>query len=108
SCNLCPMRVIEVGFGDDDARRREAYLAPRARAVTDLPQWRQVLADAYRLRTHALLALDGEHAVGALDLVEVRRLPFGHYLATAAFGNDGGLFFERDDARDALVAAARA
>jgi serine/alanine adding enzyme len=44
---------------------------------------------------------------GALALYEVRHRLLGHYLTTAAFGNDGGLYYDDLAARDILLAEAR-
>ena len=100
------MRVVRISEADD-AGRCDAYLAPRAHAVTDLPAWRRVVGDACGLRAHVLAALETETIVGLLSLFEIRHPVFGHYLCTAPFGNDGGLHFDDDRARDALVAEAR-
>jgi FemAB-related protein (PEP-CTERM system-associated) len=53
-----------------------------------------------------MAAFDGEQPVGALTLFEARHPLFGHYLATAPFGNDGGFHFDHGTARDALQAKA--
>src|SRR4051812_30052768 len=100
------MRVDSLGF--DDAERWNAYVGSRARSVTDLFEWRLVAREAYGIASHFLLAEDAGHAAGALALYEIKHPVFGHYLATALFATDGGLFFESNAARDALVAEARA
>jgi FemAB-related protein (PEP-CTERM system-associated) len=101
------MRVDYVGEHEDPARW-DAYAGPRATAVTDLFGWRHVVRDAYGIASHFTLATDGDRVVGSLSLFEIRHPIFGHYLATAVFGNDGGLLHDSDAARDALVAEARA
>jgi FemAB-related protein (PEP-CTERM system-associated) len=93
---------------DGDAARWDAYVEPRAAAVTDLFAWRFVVREAYGIRSHFLAAVDGDQIVGTLALFEIRHPLFGHYFATAVFGTDGGLNFDSDVARDALVAEARA
>jgi FemAB-related protein (PEP-CTERM system-associated) len=93
---------------DGDAARWDAYVEPRAAAVTDLFAWRFVVREAYGMRSHFLAAVDGDQIVGTLALFEIRHPLFGHYFATAVFGTDGGLNFDSDAARDALVAEARA
>ena len=104
------MRVADVGdVGDGGmAERWSAYAAARAPFVTDLYAWRRVVADAYGIPSHFLAAVEGERIVGTLALFEIRHPIFGHYLATAVFGNDGGLYFDDVSVRDALVAEARA
>ena len=101
------MRVIQIGPGED-AGRWDAYTAPRTATVTDLSAWRRVVWDAYGLRSSFLAASEGERFVGCLGLFEVRHPVFGHYLATAPFGNDGGFHFDDEGARDALLAEAKA
>lgn len=96
------MRVIRVG-GGDDAARSDAYVASRARAVTDVAAWRRVVRDAYGIEAHVLAAMDGESVAGVLSLFEIRHPVLGHYLCTAPFGNDGGLHFDDAAARDALA-----
>src|SRR6185503_17411077 len=100
------MRVISIVEGDDDARW-DAYVGPRSTAVMDLSAWRRVVRKAYGMKSWFYAALDGERWAGALGLYEARHPLFGSYLSTSAFGNDGGFFFESDEARDALVAEAR-
>ena len=99
------MQVDRLGL--DDTARWDAYVGPLASCVTDLAQWRNVLHDVYGARSHFLLATDAGRAVGGLALYEIKHSIFGHYLTTAAYGNDGGLFFDTDAARDALLAEAK-
>ena len=100
------MRVISIVEGDDDARW-DAYVEPRSSAVMDLSVWRRVVRKAYGMKSWFFAALDGERWVGALALYEARHPLFGSYLSTSAFGNDGGLYFESDRVRDALVEEGR-
>ena len=101
------MRVVEFDEGGD-ALRWDAYVTPRTTTVTDLAGWRRVLRDAYGVRSWFLAAEEGGHIRGVLGLFEARSAVFGRYLATGAFGNDGGLHYDDDAARDALLAEARA
>ena len=101
------MRIIYISEGEDEARW-DAYVGPRTTTVTDLSAWRRVAQEAYGLRSLFLAAAEGDRLVGCLGLFEVRHPVFGHYLATAAFGNDGGFHFDDEAARDALLAEARA
>jgi FemAB-related protein (PEP-CTERM system-associated) len=100
------MRVISIDEGDE-AARWDAYVEPRSFAVMDLSAWRRVVRKAYDMKSWFLAAVDGERWQGALSLYEARHPLFGSYLATSAFGNDGGFIFESEEARDALVAEAR-
>ncbi len=101
------MRIVFAGTGEM-TERWAAYVGVRAPWVTDLLAWRRVVMEAYGIQSHLLAAMDGERIVGTLALFEIRHPIFGHYLATAVFGNDGGLYFDDAVARDALVAEARA
>ena len=93
---------------DADGPRWDAYVETRATGVTDLFGWRLVVREAYGMQSHFLAAVDGDRIVGTLSLFEIRHPVFGHYFATAVFGTDGGLNFDNDAARDALVTEARA
>jgi len=95
-------------LSDSHSARWDSYVGARARAVTDLFAWRHVARESYGIASHFLLAEDNGVCAGALALYEIRHPVFGHYLATALFGTDGGLFSDSDAARDALVAEARA
>jgi FemAB-related protein (PEP-CTERM system-associated) len=93
---------------DSDGPRWDAYVEPRAVAITDLFGWRLVVREAYGIQSHFLAATDAGRIVGTLALFEIRHPVFGHYLATALFGSDGGLYVDSESARGALVAEARA
>lgn len=99
------MRISQIGEGED-AKRWDEYVLPRTGAITDLFAWRRVLQDAYGLRSHFLAATEDQAIVGTLGLFEIKHPIFGHYLTTAAFGNDGGFHFDNQEARDLLVAEA--
>lgn len=101
------MNVSPIETGEDEARW-DAYVGPRTATVTDLVAWRRVALDAYGLPSTFLAATEGGRLVGCLGLFEARHPLFGHYLSTAAFGNDGGLHFDDGAARDALLSEARA
>lgn len=98
---------VEYVRETDDFTRWDAYAGARASSVTDLFAWRRVVRDAYGITSHFLLAVDDSAVLGSLSLFEIKHPIFGHYLATAVFGNDGGLFYESVAARDVLVAEAQ-
>jgi FemAB-related protein (PEP-CTERM system-associated) len=101
------MRVACLGEAEGAAW--DLYVGPRASAVSDLFLWGRVVREAYSMNSHFLLATgDDGRARGALALYESAHPVFGRYLATAAFGNDGGFFHDDDEARDALLAEAKA
>lgn len=100
------LRIVRVA-DSEMARQWAAYVTPRTRSVFDLLEWTRVLADAYGIDSHLLAALSGDRVVGTLGLAEIKHPVFGHYLTTAAFDTDGGLYFDDTPARDALTAEAR-
>jgi FemAB-related protein (PEP-CTERM system-associated) len=101
-------RAMRIAVIDDaDAARWDAYVTPRTTTVTDLYAWRRVVRGAYGMRSHFLVAEEGGRIAGALALFEVRHPLLGHYLATAPFGNDGGLHHDGPEARARLLDEAR-
>ena len=100
------MRIVSID-DTDDGSRWDAYVTPRTATVTDLYAWRHIVREAYGMRSHFFAAMDGERIAGVVGLYEIRHPLFGHYLATAPFGNDGGLHYDDASVRDSLVAEAR-
>jgi len=88
-------------------KRWDDYVQTRTVTVTDLSGWRHVVRQAYGLPSHFFLAVKADVPVGAMGLFEVKHPIFGHYLTTAAFGNDGGLYGDDQEAFEFLVAEAR-
>lgn len=101
------MRIDYVS-ADDDGARWDAFVEPRASAATDLFAWRRVVRETYGIRSHFLAASEGGEMRGTLGLYELRHPLFGHYLSSAVFGTDGGLHTTSSDAREALLAEAKA
>lgn len=101
------MNIVYIGAGEDEDRW-DTYMETRATSVTDLCAWRRVVRDAYGLSSTFLVATEEDRIVGCLGLYEVKHAIFGHYLATVAFGNDGGFHFGDAATRDALLAEAKA
>lgn len=87
--------------------RWDDYVGSRTLTVTDLAGWRHVVHQAYGLRSHFFVALDTGRVVGAIALFEFKHPLFGHYLTTAAFSNDGGLYYDAPNVRDLLVTEAK-
>lgn len=100
------MQIARMEEGDD-ALRWDAYVRGRGATITDLFAWRRVVGEAYGIRPHFVAAMEGNRIVGTLGLFEISHPIFGHYLTTAVFGNDGGLHYDSEAARDALVAEGR-
>ena len=99
------MRIAKLN-DERDGERWDAYVAPRAWTITDLFAWRRVVHEAYGLRSHFLGAFRGAELVGVLGLFEVKHPLLGHYLATAPFGNDGGLHGDCPQAIELLAGEA--
>jgi FemAB-related protein (PEP-CTERM system-associated) len=97
------VQVTQLGENENGAEWDE-YVVPRAGAITDVYAWRTILREAYGIKSHFLVAKEDSRIVGALGLFEIKHPVFGHYLTTAAFGNDGGFFFDDSTSRDALIA----
>ena len=94
-------------ISDEEEKRWDDYVQARGCTVTDLSAWRHVVQDAYGIRSWFLAATRAGGIKGTLGLYEVSHPIFGHYLATAVFGNDGGLHFDDSEARDLLIESAR-
>jgi len=73
-----------------------------------LTAWKRAVESAYGLRSHYLLARNGDALVGVLPLFEVRGLLGGRGLVSVPFAVYGGICATSDAARRALVDAARA
>src|SRR3989338_550913 len=100
------MHIINIPAGKEEVRWDD-YVGPRTTTVTDVKTWRWVVQETYGMRSFFLAATEGDRFVGSLGLFEVRHPVFGHYLTTAPFGNDGGLHFDSDEARESLLEEAR-
>ncbi len=100
------MRIIQISNGEDE-KRWDLYVGARTASVLDLSAWRRIVDQVYGMPAHFLAAVDEDRIVGTLGLFEVKHPLLGHYLATAPFGNDGGLFFDNAEAQTALASEAR-
>lgn len=99
------MQIIESTSAEnaEDGNRWDAYVGKQTSTVTDLWAWRQVVKETCTIGSLFLLAIESDRIVGGLGLFEVRHAFFGHYLTTAPFSNDGGLYFDNNKVRDALL-----
>lgn len=71
-----------------------------------LDSWMNFVHEMYQHRIHRLTATENNQTLGALSLIEIKHPVFGHYLATAPFGNYGGFAFENESARNKLLESA--
>jgi len=89
---------------------REAW----ARFVEDCPEatffhrieWKHIIEETFRHRTHYLLVERGGHIVGVLPLAEIRSRLFGHSLVSLPFAVYGGAASTAPEATSALHAHA--
>ncbi|HCK66968.1 MAG TPA: hypothetical protein DHW49_11950 [Anaerolineae bacterium] len=72
-----------------------------------LDSWMNFVHEMYGHKIHRFIAEANNQIVGALSLAEIKHPVFGHYLATAPFGNYGGFAFENESARDELLKSAK-
>ena len=100
------MRIVQVTNGEDE-KRWDLYVGPRAASVLDLCAWRRIVREVYGMSSHFIAAVEEDRIVGTLGLFEVKHPLLGHYLATAPFGNDGGLYVDNAAAQAALASEAR-
>ena len=100
------MRIVRIDDEGDEGRWG-TFISSRTTSITDLLDWRRVVYEAYSLRSHFLGALRVDEPVGVLGLYQVRHKLFGHYLATAPFGTDGGLIADGPDVATLLAGEAR-
>ena len=87
--------------------RWDDYVGERTSTVTDLSGWRQVVRETYGIRSHFIAVEDNDELIGTLGLFEIKHPLFGHYLTTAVFATDGGLYYDSDIARDLLIEEAK-
>ncbi|MBT8421089.1 MAG: FemAB family PEP-CTERM system-associated protein [Gammaproteobacteria bacterium] len=83
------------------------YVKFRTGAVTDLFGWRRVVWDAYRIPSHFIAVEDNGAFVGSLGLFQIKHRIFGHYLTTAIFSTDGGLYYDNARVLNFLITEAK-
>jgi FemAB-related protein (PEP-CTERM system-associated) len=91
---------------DRDAWSRFVATCPDATFFHRI-EWRDLMEDVFRHRTHYLLAERGDEIVGVLPLAEVKSLLFGHALVSLPFCVYGGVASADAEAVHALNLAAR-
>ncbi|HEU4621483.1 MAG TPA: FemAB family XrtA/PEP-CTERM system-associated protein [Burkholderiaceae bacterium] len=69
-------------------------------------EWRSILEDVFRHRTHYLVAERGGEIVGVLPLAQVKSRLFGHALVSLPFAVQAGIATMEPEAGDALRAMA--
>ncbi len=105
-----PASGISVrAFRGEDTARWDAFVA-RCTSATFFHRigWRAILEEAFRHRTHYLLAERGDAVVGVLPLAEVKSALFGHALVSLPFCVYGGPAADEPEAAHALADAAQA
>jgi FemAB-related protein (PEP-CTERM system-associated) len=91
--------------GDRQAWARFVEGSPEATFFHRI-EWREVLEDVFRHRTHYLVAVRGDTLTGILPLAQVRSRLFGHSLVSLPFAVYGGSAAVDEPSRTALHAAA--
>lgn len=71
-----------------------------------LDSWMNFVNEMYGHKIHRFVATENNRIFGALSLIEIKHPFFGHYLATAPFGNYGGFAFENESAKNKLLDSA--
>ena len=80
----------------------------QAATFTVLDAWTSIARQIYRFPAHRLETEQESGVNGILALLEIKHPLLGHYLTTAPFGSYGGFAYADAEARDALLARARA
>jgi FemAB-related protein (PEP-CTERM system-associated) len=104
------VQVNRIRFDDRaDCDRWQAYIDARPDAhCSDLAEWRPLFRQLYGIADYSYLAVDQDRTLGALSLYHIRSPMMGKMLVTCPFYGYGGLYWESDAARDALMERARA
>ena len=90
----------------DSARWNEFVFACPGATFFHRIEWRGIMRDVFRHRTHYLLAERDNRIVAVLPLAEVKSRLFGHALTSLPFAVYGGIAGDDADAVAALEAAA--
>ena len=100
-----PLTVRPFADGDRAAWAAFVQRCPEATFFHRI-EWRDVIAEVFRHRTHYLVAERGGEVLGVLPLVQVKSLLFGHALVSLPFAAYGGAAVTDETARPMLHAAA--
>lgn len=92
----------------DSARWNEFVFACPSATFFHRIEWRGIMHEIFRHRTHYLLAERGQEIVAVLPLAEVKSRLFGHALTSLPFAVYGGIAGDDPEAVAALEAAADA
>ena len=76
-------------------------------SYSGLDSWMNFVQEMYGHKIHRFVATENNQTLGALSFVEIKHPVFGHYLATAPFGNYGGFAFENESAKKMLLDSAK-
>jgi FemAB-related protein (PEP-CTERM system-associated) len=100
------LRVGEAASSDRD--RWDAFVRRQAGASGYHEwAWREIFERSFGHRTVYLAAWRDDRIDGVLPIVDMRSLIFGRFLTSLPFVNYGGVLASSDEARRALVGAAR-
>jgi len=99
------VKVNRIRFDDrSDFDRWQSYVSGRPDShCADLAEWRPLFRELYGIVDHSYLCVDRGRTTGALSLYHIRSPFMGRMLVTCPFYGYGGLYWENDAARDALL-----
>jgi FemAB-related protein (PEP-CTERM system-associated) len=102
-----PLTVRPFRDGDREAWAAFVETSPEATFFHRI-EWRELIEDVFRHRTHYLVAQRGESITGVLPLAQVRSRLFGHSLVSLPFAVYGGAAVSDEASRTGLHQAAAA
>ncbi len=104
---LAPITVRPYRAGDRERWRAFVERCPEATFFHRI-EWKDIMEDEFRHRTHYLLAEHAEELVGVLPLAEIKSFLFGHSLVSLPFCVYGGSATADPSTARALHESARA
>jgi FemAB-related protein (PEP-CTERM system-associated) len=101
--------IIRLRFDDrTDSDRWQNYIDSRPdSSYADLAEWRILFHELYGIENDSYLCRERGRITGALSLYHIRSPFLGKMLVTSPFFGCGGLYWESESARDALIERAR-
>jgi FemAB-related protein (PEP-CTERM system-associated) len=100
------LTTIDLDDSRDLARWQEFVHARPDTHCTDLAEWRRIFGELYGIRSYNHAVMRGGEIRGVLSLYHIRSPFLGNMLVTSPFFGYGGLYWDSDETRDALLAKA--
>ena len=98
---------LDIEEADFDRWQRYVHARPDSHCA-DLAEWRPLFRELYGIEDHSYACLEQDRVVGALSLYHIRSPFLGKMLVTCPFYGYGGIYWENEAARDALLERADA